>query len=601
MLNVINFARKMKYYLNHKMLSYVAAVALIAAAAGLRMWPLGALELRIPWVTFYPAVMAASLYGGFYTGLLSTALSAFAVLFWTPTGQPFIDDPGDWLGMAVFSVNGSLISLMSGAMHRAHARATIAKEQAETANRAKSAFLANMSHELRTPLNSVLGFSSLMRNSRETTPEQMENLNIISKSGEHLLSLINNVLDISKIEAGHMVKEEANVDLHQFLKGIQAMMYVRASDKGLSLTAELTPDVPHNITVDVGKLRQVLVNLVDNAIKYTERGNVSVRAGISSRDSQQMLQVYFEVEDTGTGISEENRELIFLPFEQMGGRQDTESGTGLGLAICRQYVEFMGGKIDVDSGPGKGSKFHFDISAKESSASTETTTGLQQERVTGLAEGQQRYRILITEDQPENRLLLRKLLVPVGFDVREAVNGQEAVELFEQWSPHLIWMDIRMPVMNGLDATRRIKECEAGANTKIIALTAHALEEERQEVLEAGCDGFIRKPYRETEIFEALVKHLGVRFLHAEKKETSDTAAGVEELDVAQLKKLSPELIEELYEAAVLLDGERCLSVSGMISDSNHELGECLRYMVENFQYKEILEVLDNLNETGHT
>ena len=473
-----------------------------------------------------------------------------------------------------------------------------AKEAAEVANRAKSVFLANMSHELRTPLNSVLGFSQLMQNDRNATADQKEYLNIINHSGEHLLNLINNVLDISKIEAGRVELEASPLDLHQLVQEMKSLMSVRASEKGLAFTLEQSPDLPRQIVVDGGKLRQILLNLIGNALKYTAQGGVTLR--MSSIDNCQLTigncQLRFEVEDTGPGIRAEDRERIFAPFVQVEDRPTTEAGTGLGLALCKQYVELMDGTIRVGGEPGKGAVFQVEIpvvALPPEAIPIEARRG----RVLGLAEGQPRYRLLIAEDQPENRLLLRKLLEPCGFDLREAVNGQEAVIIFEQWRPHLIWMDIRMPVMDGLEATRQIKATTAGAHTRIIAVTAHALEEERRAILAAGCDGFIRKPYKDVEILDALTNHLGVRVVYEDE---TTPAAGAGELHADALAGLPEEFLNDLEQALVRLDIGAVNRAIDAIRARQPALAEALTAVARDLQFGRILRMIRAAHcETG--
>ena len=470
-----------------------------------------------------------------------------------------------------------------------------AKERAEKANRAKSVFLANMSHELRTPLNAVLGFAQLMKVSPDATMQQIESLDIITRSGEHLLNLINNVLDISKIESGRVLLEESTTDLHQIMQEMQSLMYVRAKEKGLNFTVEQSSDFPHYVNVDSGKLRQVLINLIGNAVKYTKTGGVILHAEVVKWEPTQSARVRFDVEDSGPGIRAEDLERIFQPFVQLADQPVAEAGTGLGLAICKQYVELMGGLLGVTSELGIGSVFYFELPVAVLPVE-EMLAVSRHGRVIGVEKGQPSYRLLIVEDQPENRLLLYELLKPLGFNLREAVNGQEAIEIFEQWHPDLIWMDVRMPVMDGSEATRRIKLTEAGTHTKVIALTAHALEDERREILASGYDDFIRKPYKDSEIFDALAKHLDIRFQYADEyPSTAEKKAW--ELNADQLYELPQDLTDELLKAAELLDGPRILEVISHISDINHELGERLRRMVENLQYKELLKVLDNFAE----
>ena len=466
-----------------------------------------------------------------------------------------------------------------------------AKEAAEAANRAKSTFLANMSHELRTPLNAVLGFSQVMKIDPDATTTQRKNLDIITRSGEHLLNLINNVLDIAKIESGRVELEESHLDLYQLLKEMKFMMLVRAHEKGLDFTLEQSPALPRYIVADVGKLRQVLLNLIGNAIKYTTSGTVILRAMAEEKEYSGSIPIRFEVEDTGPGIRPQDRERIFSPFVQLRDRPPTEAGTGLGLAICKQYVELMGGTIGVAGEPETGSVFHFEVPVAVVPAETISAPS-QRGRVIGLAEGEPHRRLLIAEDQSKNRLLLRQLLEPVGFELREALNGEEAVALFEQWHPHLIWMDIRMPVMDGLEATRRIKATEAGAQVKIVAVTAHALEEERRVILAAGCDDFIRKPYKDAEIFDVLRKHLGIRFVYEEEKPPT----AVMKLDAAALVDLPAELRNALEQALVRIDSEEVSRAIEAIRPQNSSLAAALAAEANDLQYGRILQLIKSIH-----
>ncbi|MFM2315507.1 MAG: hypothetical protein RLZZ04_4785 [Cyanobacteriota bacterium] len=365
-----------------------------------------------------------------------------------------------------------------------------AKNLAESANRSKSEFLANMSHELRTPLNAILGFSQLMNRETSLTPEQKENLEIINRSGEHLLSLINDILDLAKIESGKTTLYPTNFDLYALLNLSVEMLALKAESKGLALIIERDSNLPRYIHSDDKKLRQVLINLLGNAIKFTEKGSVTLKVRGEAKD-QGNTMITFEIADTGAGIAPEEIASLFQTFTQTEAGRQSQEGTGLGLPISKKFVELMGGEINVSSQVGKGTVFTFDIQAQ-----------------------QQEYRILIVDDRLENRQLLLKLLRPIGFQVQEAVNGQEAVEIWQIWQPHLIWMDMRMPVMNGYEAAQQIKAHLQGQATVIIALTASTLEEEKAVVLSAGCDDFVRKPFREEVIFAKMSQYLGVGYLY---------------------------------------------------------------------------------------
>jgi CheY-like chemotaxis protein/anti-sigma regulatory factor (Ser/Thr protein kinase) len=381
------------------------------------------------------------------------------------------------------------------------------------------------------------------------------------------------------------------VDLHQLVQEVKSLMYVRAKERGLDFRLEQAADFLRHVAVDGGKLRQVLLNLVENAIKYTSSGGVVLRAMLVKPENSAPARVRFEIEDTGPGIRPEERERIFHPFEQLGQRlaAGAGAGSGLGLAISRQYVELMGGRIEVADGEGgSGALFHFEIPVRRLSAG-EIPVAPRRGRVIGTAEGEPRRRLLIVEDQRDNRLLLRKLLEPLGFELREATNGAEAVALCANWRPDLIFMDIRMPIMDGLEATRRIKSAEGGALIKIVAVTAHALEEERRAILAAGCDAFIRKPLDYADILEALTHHLGTGFIYEDEPESLPLAA---QLDPADLAQLPPALLNELEQALGRIDIDAVSRAIEEVRSQDPRLAEGLALMARDLQFGQILRML---------
>ncbi len=344
------------------------------------------------------------------------------------------------------------------------------------------------------------------------------------------------------------------------------------------------PALPRRVRVDGGKLRQILVNLLGNAIKYTEHGGVVLRATSTAADAPDRARLRFEVEDTGPGIREEDRERIFLPFVQGGVRAPIE-GSGLGLAICKEYVGLMGGTIGVEPRPDEGSIFHFEVPVAIA-ADSAALRAPGRSRVTGLAPGQPARRLLVAEDQPENRLLLHRLLGPLGFELRDASDGAEAIAAVKAWHPDLVWMDIRMPGMDGLEATRRIRALPQAAGTKIVALTAHALEDERVAIMAAGCDDFIRKPYRDAEVFDALARHLGVRFVHEEQ---AVPAVRQELPDPAALARVPAAVVDALERAVVAIDHDAVERAIGEIGRRDQDLGSALAAVARDLQYGRIL------------
>ncbi|MEG4097991.1 PAS domain S-box protein [Microcoleus sp. Pol8_D1] len=468
-------------------------------------------------------------------------------------------------------------------------QAELESHQATEANQAKTVFLANMSHELRTPLNSILGFTQLMSYERNLTPSLQERLQIVNRSGRHLLDLINDILDLSKIESGRMTLNLSDFDLINLLASIEEMFQVKVQSKELQLIFQLGPDIPQFVHSDEKKLYQVLVNLLGNAIKFTNQGSVTLRVRAGQRDKTS-CHLCFEIEDTGVGISPTEIDKLFKVFVQAEAGNNLSQGTGLGLAISQKLVKLMGGQIRVKSTLNRGTTFSFEIGVQLPQAESLPPKSINQ-RVISLAPGQPTYRILVVEDLAENRRLLVDILTSIGFEVREATQGVEAISLWESWLPHLIFMDLRMPIMDGYTATKYIRERPNNQETVLIALTASAFEEERENVLMAGCNDFITKPFQQREIFDKLAKYLGVQYIYEVLEKTPQKLL-IETVSVEDISVMSPQWLEQMYQAAYYLDTEVMNELIVEIPASKAGLSKALTDYINNFNSDRIMDLI---------
>ncbi|NUN63724.1 response regulator [Pseudanabaena biceps] len=475
---------------------------------------------------------------------------------------------------------------------------------AELANQAKSTFIANMSHELRSPLNAVIGFSQLMMRTNNLPKEHYANASIINRSGDYLLTLINNILDLSKVEAGGTTLNIQTCDLNRLLDDIEDMLYLKASSAGLNLIFKCDRKVPRYIYTDELKLQQILINLISNAIKFTKEGAIFVTVTneetssdlLDNSDSPESKCILnFIVRDTGVGITPDELSGLFVAFSQAQAGREKQEGTGLGLAISRKFVQLLGGDISVSSEFGEGTTFQFQIQAKTAQRLPEAPPS--KNRAIAIAPDQPTYKILVVDDKPVNCQLLVQLLRPMGFDIREANNGQEAIAIWDEWEPHLIWMDMRMPVMDGYEATKYIKSTVKGNATAVIALTASVLEEEKAIVLSAGCDDFVRKPFKEQIILDTLTKHLGVKYLYEDLpiQFQNQNLAIPTMLTSKNLQAMPKQWLMKLYKSSLEANKDLVLKLIAEIPTSEAILERSLSQIVHDFQFEKLIDLVEPL------
>ena len=474
-----------------------------------------------------------------------------------------------------------------------------AKDAAEAANRAKSEFLANMSHELRTPLNAILGFAQLLAASPNVSPGQLEGLGIIRRSGEHLLSLINQVLDVSKIESGRMVLNERPFDLQQLLDDVTNIFRLRVRKKNLDFTVTRDPNLPRFVHADDVKVRQVLINLLNNAVKFTTEGGVELNVAVAGRNRNNsvadQIRLIFEVKDTGPGIEPDQLGDVFEAFVQTNTGRQSQEGTGLGMAISQRFVNLMGGDISVNSTPQEGSTFQFEIVARSTRPVDSDRRSTSELPLFSPKDQAETYRILVADNNIDNRLLIVKLLEPLQVQIIEANNGQEAVELWETWQPDLIFMDIRMPVVDGYAATRTIRNRTNGRDTIIIAVTASVFEEERATVLAAGCDDFLQKPFQDSEFYEMLGRHLQVRHSLQLPKLPKNATGTMEDITSDLLAEVPTTWLIAFKEAVEEIDLQTTEILISQISETNPGLATSLADQVNNYRFDTLQEIIKEI------
>jgi signal transduction histidine kinase/DNA-binding response OmpR family regulator len=464
------------------------------------------------------------------------------------------------------------------------AQLSAAKDAAESANRAKTAFFANMSHEIRTPMNAILGYAQLLQVDGNIDDSQRRKIDVIRSSGDHLLGLINDILEMSRIEAGRATLAEQPFDLRVLLDQVRSMFTEQLKARGLLFDFPIDDQLVQGLRGDPGKIRQVLINLIGNAVKFTDRGKVSVRA--SSRETLRgTFQVTVEVEDTGPGIAAADLDLIFSPFSQ-GESGARKGGTGLGLVISRNFARLMHGDITVHSVQGQGSTFSFTFQAPR--VASEQLQVSKKPPLKRLDSGELRRKVLIVDDIATNRELLQEELLRAGFEVKTAASGEEAVQLHSAWQPDLVLMDLHMPGIGGMEAIRRLRA--AASTAVIIVTTASADDATESSVAQAGASGLLRKPYAEGELFETITRLMRLRFVSATVLSLQVPSRAP---TPGSLSLLPAQLRNELREAAQQSRASRLLELADSLGTNTPGAAETIRTLTHDFRYKELLAALN--------
>jgi PAS domain S-box-containing protein len=485
--------------------------------------------------------------------------------------------------------NSAQLEAANRSLHEANAQLLLAKADSEGANRAKSVFLSTMSHEIRTPMNAILGYAQLMLRDPSLGTEAKENLRIIGRSGEHLLTLINDVLDMSKIEAGRAELNPVTFNFSTMLNDLAAMFRLRAETRALRFEMLVDGESVPYLVADEGKIRQALINLLGNAIKFTRSGQVILRVTLRQRNANG-LWLSARVEDTGAGITDEEQQKLFEPFTQATRGREVQKGTGLGLAITRSYARLMGGDVTVSSSPGNGSIFRFEVPVERGDSGVAVKQNGYR-RIVGIRAGTNVPGILIVDDQIENRDWLMKLLTSIGFSVRGAENGEVAIRHWEEWNPSLILMDLHMPVMDGLEATRIIKADPRGKDTAIVVLTASAMTEDRRTVAQSGADDFLSKPCREDELLEKMRALLNITYDYEE----GETSGGEKALSAEGLGQLPPGLVEELRNATFSGNIRRLNELILQVRETaDAGSAHALQELADKYDYDGLAQLLEN-------